>query len=87
MNWIFTKVVLTGMILGILVFGVCGSAITYEVGESEGYVAVRQKSGETILRTDTRISTLPPSDQALLRKGIACEDEKAVTAALENFCS
>ena len=87
MNWIFSRPALAGMILEILVFGVFGVGVEYEVIDFSGYVAVRRTDSGGICRTDTRVSALPPSDRELLRAGIPCEDKEAVEAVLENFCS
>lgn len=65
----------------LLVFG-------FILGISRGYVAVWQdEDPQPLYFTDTPASSLLPADEALLRRGLRFSDQKALTAALEDFCS
>lgn len=58
------------------------------LGISRGYVAVWQdEDPQPLYLTDTLASSLFPADQALLRQGLHFDDQKSLTAALEDFCS
>ena len=86
-NWIFTKLVLTGMILGILVLFAGATQMKYEVTICQGMVAVRQTQTAEIFFTATPAHALPPEDRSLLAKGILCKNEGELYQILENFCS
>lgn len=60
----------------------------YLLGVSRGYVAVwHHEDPEPILVTDTKVSLLPYADQQALEKGIEIPDARALTKALEDYCS
>lgn len=59
------------------------------LGIWRGYVAVWQTEDPQPLlyRTDTPVSSLLPTDQAKLRKGLRFQELSELTQALEDFCS
>ena len=87
MNWIFTKVILAGIILGILTLPAGAKGAKYEVGIREGLVVVRDLEEEQLFYTLTPAELLPPEDRALLEAGIFCENRRELSQVLENFCS
>lgn len=87
MDWIFSRLILTALILGLLCSAAAGAGTEYRVFSRSGYVAVcRRDTGEVAL-TDSRISMLPYSDRQLLHRGIFCGDTESLLLLLENFCS
>ena len=53
----------------------------------DGYVALYQTEDQSWVMTDTPLASLPPEDQALLRRGLPLETAQDLTSALEDFCS
>ncbi len=87
MRRIFTLLLLGCMFWKILGLTAWAGEETYRVCQQESYVAVRNSAGELLGKTDTRVATLPPSDEKLLKGGLPCKDRESLQRALENFCS
>ena len=58
----------------------------YIIGISEGRVTVF-KGGDTVVRTDTKLSDLPKSDRVRLEEGIHVDSLKELKERLEDYCS
>ena len=84
MNWIFSAV--TAIVLSVKFLFVPAFAESYTITSENGYVVVREESGETV-RTEVRVSMLPEADRARLENGIECGDERELAKVMENFCS
>lgn len=84
MNWIFS--VVTAIALSVKFLFVPVFAESYTVTSENGYVAVREESGETV-QTEVRVSMLPEADRARLETGIECGDERELAKVMEGYCS
>lgn len=58
----------------------------YIIGISEGRVTVF-KDGDTVVRTDTKLSDLPKSDRVRLEEGVRVDSLKELKERLEDYCS
>ena len=58
----------------------------YIIGISEGRVTVF-KGGDTVVRTDTKLSDLPKSDRVKLEEGVHVDSLKELKERLEDYCS
>ena len=58
----------------------------YIIGISQGRVTVF-KDGDTVVRTDTKLSDLPKSDRVRLEEGIRVDSLKELKERLEDYCS
>ena len=58
----------------------------YIIGISEGRVTVF-KDGDTVVRTDTKLSDLPKSDRVKLEEGVHVDSLKELKERLEDYCS
>ncbi|MBQ6431562.1 MAG: hypothetical protein IJJ99_06785 [Oscillospiraceae bacterium] len=55
--------------------------------DRNGWLTIKNTEDGTVYRTEFRTELLPPSDRALLAKGIYCESPADAARLLENFNS
>ncbi len=60
----------------------------YLLSEYEKKIAVFETGKEKpIYVSEVYVSTLPPADRELLKKGISAEDEKSLKRLIQDYCS
>lgn len=60
----------------------------YRLSEYEKRIAAFENGSEKpFYISDVYVSTLPPADRELLKKGIEAEDEKALKRLIQDYCS
>ncbi len=87
MSRIFTLLLLGTMFSKILGLSALGAEETYWLTQQDNYLVVSSDGGLTVEKTDTRVSSLPPSDGEILNRGLLCKSKESLQRALENFCS